>query len=265
MADRRRLPPGELAAMSSSQGMRSLCFSVCIQSLLLGAAALSPLSVLAHSQSPAHKPANKSELTQKHSPKARAKKASVLVKKEAPTPPPPPLWPIDASPLPAQVRWDSHGLQITAENSSLIQILHDFAVATGSNIQGVGKDVRIYGTYGPGTARDVLTQLLAGSGYNVLMFGDLGEGAPRQIFLSTRSTGSGQQQAFTRPAPEQNDDDSVDNDLEGQPAPPQIMQPQGPQPNMPPASQQIRSPQQIMEEMQRREQNLQQQQQQYPQ
>ena len=51
----------------------------------------------------------------------------------------------------------------------------------------MGADERIFGTYGPGPARDVLSQLLDGSGYNVLMVGDRGAGTPRRIVLTIRS------------------------------------------------------------------------------
>jgi hypothetical protein len=87
------------------------------------------------------------------------------------------------------VVWDSHGLSIVAANSSLIQILKDISAATGAKVEGLGVDERIFGTYGPGQARDVISQLLDGSGYNVLMVGDQGEGTPRQIELSNRPNG----------------------------------------------------------------------------
>ncbi len=56
----------------------------------------------------------------------------------------------------------------------------------------MGQDQRIFGAYGPGPARDVLSQLLDGSGYNVLMIGDQGQGTPRRIVLSARPAGPAQ-------------------------------------------------------------------------
>ncbi len=58
-------------------------------------------------------------------------------------------------------------------------------------LEGMDQDQRIFGTYGPGPARDVLSQLLDGSGYNVLMIGDRGQGTPRRIVLSAHSGGGG--------------------------------------------------------------------------
>ncbi len=101
-----------------------------------------------------------------------------------------PLWPANEKPAPASVTWDSRGLRIDAANSSLEQILKDVAMATGAKVEGLGADQRVFGGYGPGPARDVLSQLLQGSGYNVLMIGDQGQGAPLEIVLTPRPSGA---------------------------------------------------------------------------
>lgn len=181
----------------------------------------------------------------------------------APLPPPPPDWPVNDKPNQASIVWDSKGLRIDAENSSLQQILHDVAVATGSRVEGLGADQRVYGAYGPGQARDVLMLLLNGSGYNVLMAGDLGQGAPRQIMLSMRRTG-GNAPGTIQSIQENNEDEIPDNEVEEQPQPPPPQPPQGPnQPGFVPAGP-IRTPQQVMEEMQQRQLQQQQLQQQPP-
>ena len=136
----------------------------------------------------------------------------------APVPPPPPIWPANDLAVRASVVWDSQGLRIDARNSSLQQILNDFSAATGAKVEGMATDERVYGSFGPGQARDVLSQLLHGSSYNVLMIGDQGEGTPRQIVLSVRTTGNGQPPPASTPS-----DDDADLD-----EPPQ--QPQGPPP-----------------------------------
>ena len=145
-----------------------------------------------------------------------------------------------------------------ASNSSLLQILKDVATATGASVEGLNSDQRIFGRYGPGPARDVLSQLLDGSGYNVVMVGDLGQGTPRQIMLSSQPKG---------PAPpvanNQNNtpDENADAQDQPQPQPPPQQQPpairNGFTPGMPP-----RTPQQIMQEMQQRQQQIEQMQQQ---
>jgi hypothetical protein len=154
------------------------------------------------------------------------------------------------------VVWDSQGLRIDAANSSLQQILKDVSTATGAKVDGLTTDERVFGAYGPGQARDVLSQLLQGSGYNVIMIGDQGQGTPRQVLLSPRQAASNQGAAH--PAPTNSNDD--ENDVEDQPATPDPAPPV--RPNFPPGAP-PRSPQQIMQEMQER-QRMQQQQPQPP-
>ncbi len=167
----------------------------------------------------------------------------------APPAPKLPLWPVNERPEDASVTWDSHGLRIDAHNSSLQQILSDVSTATGVKVEGMGADVRVFGVYGPGQARDVLSQLLHGCGYNVIMIGDQGQGAPRQIILSARSAGSAPNASFANAA-SNNDDEAVDNESDEQPqqqSPAPVIRPNF-VPGGPP-----RTPQQIMEEMRERQ------------
>jgi hypothetical protein len=164
-----------------------------------------------------------------------------------------PDWPANDSPVAASVVWDSQGLRIDAKNSSLMQILKDFSTASGAKVDGLATDERIFGSYGPGQARDVLSQLLQGSGYNVLMIGDQGQGAPRQIVLSSRTTGSAQPAAVNTSASDEEDTETE----EPQPAPPVAAPPFRPgfQPGGP-----MRAPQQMtIQEQQARQQQMQQQ------
>jgi hypothetical protein len=135
--------------------------------------------------------------------------------------------------------WDSHGLKIDATNSSLEQILTDVSAETGAKVEGLDNDQRIFGTFGPGATRDVLRQLLEGSGYNFLMIGDQGQGTPREIVLSARST-SIPQQGAKPPSP--SEDDEVDEQPQ-QPQPPEGFPPN--RPGFP-----LRGPQQRMQQMQ---------------
>lgn len=165
------------------------------------------------------------------------------------TPPVPelPKWPVNEKADQASVVWDSRGLRIDATNSSLQQILDDVSAATGAKVEGMASDERVFGSYGPGQARDVLTQLLVGSGYNFLMIGDQGQGTPRQIVLTVRAA-AGTQPA-TRNSPTPAEEEEADEQPQ-QPTP-------EPPPNRPPF--QPRTPQ---AEMQQREMRMQQQQQQ---
>jgi hypothetical protein len=174
----------------------------------------------------------------------------------APVAPPPPNWPINDKPAAATVVWDSHGLTIDADNSSLGQILKEVSTDTGAKVEGLDTDQRVFGSYGPGPTRQVLSELLDGTGYNVLMFGDQGEGTPREIVLSAPATG---------PAPANqnrnnlaNEEDYVEPEPEPMPQPEPVQnqfQPPPPQPGMPP-----RTPQEIQQLMQQRQQQIEQQQ-----
>lgn len=206
---------------------------------------------------------------------------------QSPAEPTNPDWPVNAPAAKAKVEWNSRGLYIAADNSSLKQILEDVAAATGVKLDGLGEDERVFGAYGPGAAREVLSKLLDGTEYNVLMSGDQGQGTPREIVLSRRSASSGvassgrsspigsqgpggfaAQNAASLAAQNAAEEEAVPEE------PQPVEQPQAePQPAAQPSQQQQtpartgfgagspRTPQQIIQEMQERQQQLQQQQQ----
>jgi hypothetical protein len=185
--------------------------------------------------------------------------APIAAVPEPPPTPEAPNWPANDHPTEASIVWDSQGLRINAANSSLQQILKDVSTATGAKVDGFSTDQRIFGVYGPGPARDVLSAVLQGSGYNVMMIGDQGQGTPRQILLTIRHSGDSAPAA--NGAQSSNSDE--DSDAEEPPPPQQAPPPQnrlGFTPGGPP-----RTPQQIMQEMQQRQQQMQQQQQNNPQ
>jgi hypothetical protein len=189
--------------------------------------------------------------------------AAVLAPLPAPAPapvlPPPPDWPTNDPPVAATVVYDSRGLLIVASNSSLAQILKDVSTDTGAKVEGLGTDPhmtdqRIFGTYGPGPARDVISHLLDGSGYNILMVGDRGQGTPRRIVLSAQGGSTTQNTANNAPTPASNDDTDSE-----QPAPePEVEQPPTPPPSPAAPPVPMRTPQQIMQEVQQRQQQQQQ-------
>lgn len=181
-----------------------------------------------------------------------------LAAPQEPAVPKPPDWPVNDHPKEATVVWNSHGLRIDAANSSLQQILKDVATTTGVKISGLNSDQRIFGVYGPGPARDVLSQLLDGSGYNILMIGDRGQGTPRQIVLSRQPTGPAPP-SMNNPGTS-NDDNSADIE-EPEPQPQPEPPPAAPTNGFGPGAQ-PRTPQQILQEMQQRQRRIEQMQQQ---
>ncbi len=69
----------------------------------------------------------------------------------------------------ARVELSGGMLAITADNSSLNQILRDVARLNGMTITGGVTDEKVYGTYGPDAPASVLSELLDGTGTNILV------------------------------------------------------------------------------------------------
>jgi len=265
-------------------------------SLLAAAVLFASLTMAA--QQPQAGANSTSAATARKSPRHRAKPVEpppaaeqVTAEQASPAPPEPepPKWPVNETASKPSVTWDSQGLRIQANNASLHEILNQVSTDTGTKVEGIGADERIFGEYGPGNARDVLSQLLHGSSYNVLMIGDQGAGTPRQIVLSARRAGNNNnQQQANRSVPQEQPDEDIpdqpeaDDQQQFQPPmingrPPMQMPPQGPQ--GPPGAQGAppgtegppgapRTPQQVLQELQMRQQQIQdqmqQQQQQQP-
>jgi hypothetical protein len=133
----------------------------------------------------------------------------------APAPPPPPTVAPSRFQEPAvaaTVTAATNLLTVTADNSSLAQILHQVSSATGMKLDGLGGDERVFGSFGPGAPREVLTSLLNGTSYNVMMVGDLPNGAPRELLLTSRTAGGASPSANANPAPAHTDDEATPDD-----------------------------------------------------
>lgn len=120
---------------------------------------------------------------------------------------PQPKNPAEAAAAPATVVLQNGRLTVDANNSDLNQILQDVSARSGMSVEGPIGDARVFGTYGPGNPRQVLTDLLSGSGVNFVMIGDGTGGAPRQLLLTAEtesapfpSSGSGNGSAGMRHA-----------------------------------------------------------------
>lgn len=231
--------------------------------LLLAASLVLSGSLAAQSAAPSQAPQS-AQPVHKHT---HARPSAAHPAESTPTPAPAappqpelPKWPVNEKADQASVVWDSHGLRIDATNSSLEQILTDVSTETGAKVEGLDNDQRIFGSFGPGTAREVLRQLLDGSGYNFLLIGDQGQGTPREIVLSTRSA------ANSQPGAKPSSPTEEDEDEQPQPQPPpegfpnragfpprsmrlqqmeqQRQQQQGQQPGEPPNQQPVQQPNQ---------------------
>jgi hypothetical protein len=182
--------------------------------------------------------------------------------------PPVPIWPANQPPNQAKVSWDGRGLEIEAFNSSLDQILQQVAADTGAKLEGLSqdqrmgdqrvflegltRDQRIFGTYGPGPARDVLSKLLEGFGYNVLMIGGRDADAPLEVVFLASSPTSPQPVANN-----QNRGNPEDDDADPPPEPPHPPPMETPFGNG--DSGKPESPQQIMQDILERQQKIDQQ------
>ncbi len=234
---------------------RSHLFSAMFPLFLLATAAALLATPFSDAQSPAAPPPVQKAIH--HHPRSKPSPSKAAQPQAepapvAPAPPAPPRWPVNDKPAQASVIWDSHGLRIEATNSSLKQIMRDVATATGTKVEGLGADERVFGAYGPGLARDVLSQLLQGAGYNVLMIGDQGHGAPRQIVLSSpHAAGDKKQAAADTDTPSDEDEPDAEE-------PPEQVVPMA-RPGFGPGG--PRTPQQIMQEREMRQQQMQQMQQ----
>ncbi len=87
---------------------------------------------------------------------------------------------------PATVTLRDGKLAIVANNSNLSQILQQVSNISGMSIHGLDKGLHIFGVYGPGNARDVLTDLLTGSDYNFIIVGGADGAPPRALILTAR-------------------------------------------------------------------------------
>ena len=152
---------------------------------------------------------------------------------------------------PATVQLTGGKLTIEATNSSLRAILDDLEHRTGTHVEGLSSDQRIFGVYGPGNPQEVLASLLDDSGYNVVISGKQSDGAPREVELSakTATAATPQSAGVTQAAQENDTDDDAPTNLFQAPAA-QMPAPL-PTPNPGANPNQVRTPQQMLEELQR--------------
>ena len=107
-----------------------------------------------------------------HKHPAKAAKKTVPEPPPAPAPPPPPPTPEQMPAVPPQVRYSQGQLTIVAENSTLADILRAVRTQTGAAVEvPPNATERVVTHLGPGPARDVLAALLNGSHFNYVMLG----------------------------------------------------------------------------------------------
>lgn len=209
--------------------------------------------------------------------------ASRTHKKKKPTPPPPPLpsgptgqiqpIPLDSiAAVAPQVSFENNQLTIVAPNSTLADILKAVRKQTGAEIEIPAAPDRVVTHLGPGPARSVIAELLNGSRFNYVLLGAPGNDAQlTRVVLVPK--GPGENAAATAsaanvppPNTETPQPDAAEaNDAEAQPddnPPPDETADQPAEGEQNPDQPQVKTPQQMLQEMQQRQMQLQQQQQQ---
>jgi hypothetical protein len=195
----------------------------------------------------------------------------------APTPAPPltPLTPEQGPSYPPDVSFQGGELTIVARNSTMGDVLTAVKQRTGAAVDmpAVSSE-RVVGRFGPGAPRDVMAQLLNGSHYDYVLLGSPADpGALKKVVLIARASGpepappqqEGNQpvmqgnpnlQAVPDIANDDQDDNSAEMPAEAQAPEQEEPQPeqQQPGPNGPP----IKTPEQLLRELQQQQQQQQQ-------
>lgn len=268
--------------MSTGSRFRNIGFAVALSLAILCPAAFSSAQAAASAQ--------------RRAIKAKAKKAELPPLPSGPTGPMQPM-PLDAiAAVPPQVTFENNQLTIVAPNSTLADVLRAVRKTTGADIDVPAAPERVVTHLGPGPARDVLADLLNGSRFNYVLLGAAGnDTALTRVVLVAKTEGGtiphqsappqpqpqpgmGMAQASPGMVPPQDNvppdvndpamaDDSnnvVDdnNNVDQQPPPEAAEQPNPDQSN--PDQPQVKTPQQMLQEMQQRQMQMQMQQQQQP-
>ena len=200
----------------------------------------------------------------------------------APAVPQVPLTPSELPPKHAQVTYADGMISITADNSSLNQILRQISSNTGMKITGGVTDERVFGQYGPASLDQILTTLLDGTESNmVLVHGD--GAAPVELILTSRHGGATPPNPNAAAFDDRSDRREASPNQAAQPAPPQpdptrnapvttpastpaaSTETPSSNPSQPESPNGVKTPQQIYEQLQRMRQQQQQQQQTQPQ
>jgi hypothetical protein len=89
---------------------------------------------------------------------------------------------------PASVEYSGGQVAVLADNSSLSEIIRDVARRAGMAVKGDVVDERVFGTYGPAAPAEVLSDLLKGTGSNMMVVGGSSRAAA-ELILTPRQGG----------------------------------------------------------------------------
>jgi len=216
--------------------------------------------------------------------KKKPRKRVVKQEEPAPAPQPPPPPPPTLEQMPAaapQVFFRNGQLTIVARNSTLGDILRAVHTQTGASVDVPSNATeRVVSNLGPGPARDVLASLLNGSHFNYVMLGSPNDPRMVQRIILTSKSGTAPEnpslgnassnpsqvatqqvypqqpipppEAEEMPVEEVQDESTPEADQPEQPGQPEDQQ-------VPNGQQQVKTPEQLLQELQRQQQQQQQQ------
>src|SRR5437016_2236367 len=210
--------------------------------------------------------------------KKSARKRAVKQEEAAPAPQPPPT--LEQMPASApQVFFRNGQLTIVARNSTLGDILRAVHTQTGASVDVPSNATeRVVSNLGPGPARDVLASLLNGSHFNYVMLGSPNdprmvqriiltskagaapENAPSENASSNPSQVATQQVYPQQPVPPPETEEMPVEEVQDEAAPEvdQAEQPGQPEEQQAPnGQQQVKTPEQLLQELQRQQQQQQ--------
>jgi hypothetical protein len=208
-----------------------------------------------------------SQPVHKRSPKAAKKPAP-----DPPPPAPPPLPPtLEQLPaLPPQVKYSRGQLTIVTENSTLSDILRAVRTQTGAVVEvPPNATERVVTHLGPGPAREVLAALLNGSHFNYVMMGSAAHPDSVERLILTSKSGVAPPSGAAE-APAQNPEVQMDDpgtpgtDISEQPVDQSSENAANEDDQQPNGQPQVKTPEQLLRELQQQQQVQQQQQQQTP-
>lgn len=218
----------------------------------------------------------------KHAPPKKATPTPVQPQpapQQQPVVPTPQPTPEQGPSSPPDVTYKGGQLTILARNSTMGDVLNAVRSKTGAAVDmPASSSERVVGQFGPGAPRDVLAQLLNGSHYDYVLLGSPAEpGALKKIVLMARASGP---EPAPAPAPPQNSyqpneglqavpnveqpdqatADEASPDVQPEPQPDQE-EPQGEQPPVQPPNggPVVKTPEQLLRELQQQQQQQQQQ------
>jgi hypothetical protein len=206
--------------------------------------------------------------------KTHKKKAAVVqpAPEPAPVPPPPPLTPEQGPSYPPEVNFQAGQLTIVARNSTMVDVLTAVKQRTGAAVDmPASSSERVVGRFGPGTPRDVMAQLLNGSHYDYVLLGSPADpGALRKVVLMARVNGPAMAPPRQGNQAQGSQDlqavpDIVTDDQDNNSAMPEAPEQEEPQPEQPDANgTEVKTPEQLLQELRQQQQQQQQPQQQDP-